>query len=93
VKINYKRAAKPQIHVLCHESEPNPSKNRAMHEGDDNMTILYNVNNDIHVFIIYLAVIMQNFHDMILVTSQLPISERRAKYQHACKKCISVTSQ
>jgi hypothetical protein len=26
---------KNQIHVLCHEIEPNPSKDRAMHEGDN----------------------------------------------------------
>ena len=48
-------------------------------------------------FIIYLVVIMQNLHGVILATSQSPISARRAKnayqYQHACKKCISITSQ
>jgi hypothetical protein len=26
---------KNQIHILCHEIEPNPSKDRAVHEGDN----------------------------------------------------------
>ena len=39
------------------------------------------------LFIIYLEVIMQNLHSVILVTSQLPISARRAK-----KKCISISA-
>ena len=25
----------PKKQILCHEIEPNPSKDRAMHEGDD----------------------------------------------------------
>jgi hypothetical protein len=35
--------------------------------------------NVLFFFIIYLVVIMQNLHGLILVTSQLPISARRAK--------------
>jgi hypothetical protein len=43
-----------------------------------------------------LVVIMQNLHGVILATSQSSISVRHAKnvywYQHACKKCISLSA-
>ena len=29
------KSRKNEIHVQCHEIEPNPSKDRAMHEGDN----------------------------------------------------------
>jgi hypothetical protein len=33
---NYKRAEKKKPNqILCHEIEPNPSKDRAMHEGNN----------------------------------------------------------
>jgi hypothetical protein len=47
-------------------------------------------------FIIYLLVIMQNLDGGIWAMSQLPISVRCAKnayqYQHACRKCISISA-
>jgi hypothetical protein len=38
----------------------------------------------VKIFIIYLVVVMQNLHGVIMATSQSPISERRAKnvYQY-----------
>jgi hypothetical protein len=32
---NCKRAGKKTNQILCHETEPNPSKDIAMHEGDN----------------------------------------------------------
>jgi hypothetical protein len=56
--------------------------------------------HDVYTFIIYLVVIMLNLYGVILTTSQLPISARRAKnayqYQHAVQKMhindVTITS-
>jgi hypothetical protein len=32
---NVKTVKEAKNQILCHEIEPNPSKNRAMHEGDN----------------------------------------------------------
>ena len=62
-----------------------------------NFEIDFHIGNLILQLIIYLVVIIQTLHSMILTTSQLTISARRVinayKYQHACKNCIAMTSQ